>query len=65
MNQTLKRITLNDKEIILLGTAHISKESIDDVERCIHDEHPDCVCVELDEQRYKALTDEKRFFAAC
>ena len=61
MNQTLKRITLNDKEIILLGTAHISKESIDDVERCIHDEHPDCVCVELDEQRYKALTDEKRW----
>lgn len=61
MNQTLKRITLNDKEIILLGTAHISKESIDDVERCIHDEQPDCVCVELDEQRYKALTDEKRW----
>jgi len=61
MNQTLKRIALHDKEIILLGTAHISKESVSDVERCIHDEQPDCVCVELDEQRYKALTDEKRW----
>ena len=61
MNQTLKHLTLNDKEIILLGTAHISKESIDDVEQCIHDEQPDCVCVELDEQRYKALTDEKQW----
>ena len=61
MNQTLKCITGNNREIILLGTAHISKESIEDVERCIRNEVPDCVCVELDEQRYKALTNEKQW----
>ena len=50
-----------DKEIILLGTAHISRDSIKDVEQCIQEEHPDCVCVELDEQRYQALTNEKQW----
>ncbi|MEL3905439.1 MAG: TraB/GumN family protein [Treponema sp.] len=61
MNQTLKRITLSDREIILVGTAHISKESIAEVDHYIRTEMPDCVCVELDEQRYKALTDEKQW----
>lgn len=61
MNQPLKHITLNDREIILVGTAHISKESIEDVKQCVTSEQPDCVCVELDEQRYKALTNEKQW----
>ena len=46
MNQPLKHITLNDREIILVGTAHISKESIEDVKQCVTSEQPDCVCVE-------------------
>lgn len=54
----LKRIQLKDREIILLGTAHVSRESINEVEDCIRNEHPDCVCVELDEGRYKALTSQ-------
>ena len=54
--KTLKRILLKDREIILLGTAHVSKESIKDVESTIREENPDCVCVELDEVRYKSLT---------
>ena len=54
--KTLKRILLKDREIILLGTAHVSKESINDVESTIREENPDCVCVELDEVRYKSLT---------
>lgn len=61
MNQTIKRITLAEKEVILVGTAHISKESIAEVEHYIRNEQPDCVCVELDEQRYKALTDTKQW----
>lgn len=54
--KALKRLYLNDREIILLGTAHVSKESIKDVETLIRSENPDCVCVELDETRYKTLT---------
>lgn len=61
MDQTVKRIILSDREIILVGTAHISKESITQVEECIRTEKPDCVCVELDEHRFKSLTDEKQW----
>lgn len=61
MNQTVKRIILPDREIILVGTAHISKESIAQVEECIRIESPDCVCAELDEHRFKSLTDEKQW----
>ncbi len=49
------------REIILIGTAHISRESVDTVTRAIEQHQPDCVCVELDEQRYQALKDPNRW----
>ncbi len=52
------RLNLNEKEIILLGTAHVSKESCEEVSALIHSEKPDCVAIELDEQRYASLNDE-------
>ena len=55
MNQTEKRLVLNGREIILLGTAHISQESIHQVEETIRQEKPDCVAVELDDQRYASM----------
>ncbi len=54
--KNVKKIQLKDREIILVGTAHVSKESIKEVEVVIRKENPDCVCVELDEARYKSLT---------
>ena len=51
----IHRISLPDKEIILVGTAHISQESVDTVIQTIRDERPDTVCIELDEQRFQAL----------
>jgi pheromone shutdown-related protein TraB len=56
-SQTVTRITLGEREIILLGTAHVSRDSVDEVKRIIHDEEPDHVCVEIDAQRYKTLTE--------
>lgn len=50
-------LNLNGKKIILLGTAHVSKESCDEVTSVIHENSPDCVAIELDSQRYAALTD--------
>ncbi|MCL2100244.1 MAG: TraB/GumN family protein [Fibromonadales bacterium] len=50
-----------EREIVLLGTAHISQESIDLVKETIAAEKPDCVCVELDENRLKALEDTDRW----
>lgn len=49
------------REFILIGTAHISRESVDTVTCTIEKEQPDCVCVELDEQRYQALRDRNRW----
>ncbi len=50
-----------EREIILLGTAHISQESVDLVRSAIAEEKPDSVCVELDENRLKALEDGDRW----
>lgn len=55
MSQTIKRIKLSDKEIILVGTAHISQESINEVTSVIKEEMPDHVAIELDKQRLETL----------
>lgn len=47
-----------DKEIYLVGTAHVSKKSVEEVDRVIREVKPDTVCVELDEQRYRMLLDD-------
>ncbi len=57
----ITRLHIGDKEIILIGTAHISKESVELVKKTIVEEKPDCVCVELDEKRYKAITQKDKF----
>jgi len=49
-------VTLGTNEIKLIGTAHVSKESIEEVKSIISEEKPDMVCVELDEGRYNAIT---------
>jgi pheromone shutdown-related protein TraB len=53
--------TIGEREIFLVGTAHVSQGSIDLVKEVIASERPDCVCVELDEKRYKALSGRKRW----
>ncbi|GMO46468.1 MAG: TraB/GumN family protein [Termitinemataceae bacterium] len=54
-------LSLGDKELILIGTAHISKESIEEVRTAIETETPSMVCVELDEGRYNALVKKDNF----
>lgn len=51
----------DDRTIILVGTAHISQESVDLVKSVIEQEQPDCVCLELDDQRYQALSQKKKW----
>ncbi len=53
------RLLVDDKEIILVGTAHISQDSVDTVIRTIAEIMPDTVCVELDQQRYHSLINKK------
>ena len=49
------------RRIFLVGTAHVSKQSVVDVRRTVELVRPDVVCVELDEVRYKNLTDPTRW----
>ncbi len=56
-SDTITQVVLGDREIILLGTAHISKDSIDEVKKIITEEKPDHVCVEIDASRYKTMTE--------
>lgn len=47
--------------IILVGTAHISKESVEEVRQAIEKYSPNVVAVELCQSRYKALTEKDRW----
>lgn len=49
------------RTVLLVGTAHVSQQSVDLVREVIENEHPDRVCIELDEKRYQALSDENRW----
>ena len=54
------RVSVDGRLFILVGTAHVSRESTELVERVIEQERPDCVCVELDARRYDALAQRTR-----
>ncbi|RLB66096.1 MAG: TraB family protein, partial [Deltaproteobacteria bacterium] len=60
-NADIHRVTIDNREYVLVGTAHISQDSVDTVKAVIHDENPDTVCVELDEQRYRALRNPRHW----
>jgi pheromone shutdown-related protein TraB len=49
-------VTLNGREFKLVGTAHVSRGSIDEVRNIIREEKPGMVCVELDQGRYNSIT---------
>ncbi len=49
------------KKLRLIGTAHVSADSVNLVESVIKENMPDTVTVELDEQRYKAVKEKDRY----
>ena len=49
------------RSVILVGTAHVSQQSVELVQDVIETEGPDRVCIELDEKRLQALSDENRW----
>ena len=51
----LHRLDFNGKDVVLLGTAHVSKESVRLVTEVVEAEKPDTVCVELCESRYMSI----------
>jgi len=56
-----KHINIDGKDIYIVGTAHVLKESKEEVEYVINSVNPDHVCVELCQSRYKSLKDESKW----
>jgi len=57
----IHHLTTADKKITLIGTAHVSKESVALVEKVIGEEKPDTVCVELCASRYQSLKSQDQW----
>jgi pheromone shutdown-related protein TraB len=51
----IKRINYDGKEIIIVGTAHVSQKSVELAEKTILEENPDCIGIELDKDRLEQL----------
>jgi pheromone shutdown-related protein TraB len=54
-------VNVGGREIVLLGTAHVSRESIDEVKLVITEEKPEAVCVELDEGRFASMSQKENW----
>lgn len=59
--ENITRIHLDHKECILIGTAHVSKNSAEQVKEVIESEQPDAVCIELDKKRYQSVIDGNKW----
>ena len=57
----IERIFFEGKEIVLVGTAHISQKSVELVKQTIESENPNVVGIELDPQRLEVLINEKKW----
>ncbi len=55
LDNNIHKIQYKDKTIILVGTAHVSKDSANLVKAAINHYQPDNICIELDSDRLKAL----------
>lgn len=61
MSTSIEAITLEDKTIILVKTAHVSSASVEDVKTAITTYQPNVVCIELDKQRAEAMLNPKQW----
>ncbi len=60
-NPNLTYLKFDEKDFILVGTAHVSKESTRLVRSVIEEEKPDTVCVELCSSRFQAIQQKDRW----
>lgn len=61
MNENILKLNYQDKEIYLVKTAHVSKNSLQDVQECFDEVKPDSICIELDEERYDKLKNPEKW----
>ncbi len=51
----------NNKTIYLVGTAHVSSDSVKEVQTVIEQTKPDTVCIELCDSRYQSIREKDRW----
>ena len=51
---------LNRELLTIIGTAHVSEESVNEVKDAIYEQHPDIVAIELDRGRYIKIRNKMR-----
>lgn len=61
MGVNIETLYYKGKEIKIVGTAHISPESVKLVKQVIDDTQPDTVCVELDASRYDTIQNPRQW----
>jgi pheromone shutdown-related protein TraB len=57
----IHHLEVDDKHIVLLGTAHVSKESVQLVSSVVEEQKPETVCVELCQSRYHSIRQKERW----
>ena len=57
----LHHLEYGGKNVILVGTAHVSRESEQQVKDIIQQEKPDTVCIELCPSRYQSIRQKERW----
>lgn len=60
-SKNVSEIRVGVKKVLLVGTAHVSEESVSLVEQVIREVRPDAVAIELDIKRFEALSDPDRW----
>ena len=61
MPQTNRQLTISGRTVLIVGTAHISRESIDEVRSLIQTKGPAKVCVEIDAGRYRSMSEGSKW----
>ena len=60
-NGNIVTLKNNIKTIHLIGTAHVSQASVDEVTLFIKENKPDIVCIELCQARFDTMRDKDRW----
>ncbi|MBN1457413.1 MAG: TraB/GumN family protein [Sedimentisphaerales bacterium] len=55
---SVKHIKIDGKDVYLVGTAHVSKESVEDVRNTVKAVSPNSICTELCEARCRAMVEK-------
>lgn len=60
-NPNVHKVEIDGKNIYLIGTAHVSPESVELVKRAAEELKPNSICIELDDARYKNMKNPKKW----